>query len=91
MKGTIREDCLLALATQSVIYMKGGAGTLQEVFQDTAQNNYHTFPLGPGKSREFSLMVFYGNFWSQRCRSSLSSTLSMLRASLRCARNTRDG
>jgi predicted Rossmann-fold nucleotide-binding protein len=64
-QNSIREDGLLALATNGVIYMQGGAGTLQEVFQDTAQNRYHSFPQGPGKSGEFSPMVFYGPFWNK--------------------------
>lgn len=64
-QNSIREDGLLALATHGVMYMEGSAGTLQEVFQDTAQNYYHTFPDGPGKKGEFSPMVFYGEFWTK--------------------------
>jgi predicted Rossmann-fold nucleotide-binding protein len=64
-QNSIREDGLLALATNGIIYMKGGAGTLQEVFQDAAQNYYKTFPTGPGKTGEFSPMVFYGDFWTK--------------------------
>lgn len=64
-QNSIREDGLLAIATGGIIYMKGGAGTLQEVFQDTAQNYYKTFPTGPGKTGEFSPMVFYGDFWTK--------------------------
>ncbi|WP_316202897.1 MULTISPECIES: hypothetical protein [unclassified Bradyrhizobium] len=60
-QNSIREDGLLALATHGVIYMKGSAGTMQEVFQDAAQNFYHTFPLGQG---QFSPMVFFGAFWN---------------------------
>jgi predicted Rossmann-fold nucleotide-binding protein len=63
-QNSIREDGLLAIATSGIIYMKGGAGTLQEVFQDAAQNYYKTFPTGPGKTGEFSPMVFYGDFWT---------------------------
>lgn len=67
-QNSIREDGLLALATNGIIYMRGGAGTLQEVFQDTAQNYYKTFPTGPGKTGEFSPMVFYGDFWTKTIR-----------------------
>lgn len=61
-QNSIREDGLLALATHGVIYMRGSAGTMQEVFQDAAQNYYHSFPIGQG---QFSPMVFFGKFWTQ--------------------------
>ncbi|WP_137786721.1 hypothetical protein [Sphingomonas sp. 3P27F8] len=67
-QNSIREDGLLALATNGIIYMPGGAGTLQEVFQDAAQNYYKTFPTGPGKTGEFSPMVFFGDFWTTKIR-----------------------
>ena len=37
---SIREDGLLALATAGVVFAPGRAGTLQEIFQDAAQNAY---------------------------------------------------
>ena len=40
---SIREDMLLAIAKGGVIYAPGSAGTMQEVFQDAAQNHYRTF------------------------------------------------
>ena len=40
---SIREDGLLAIAKGGVIYSPGSAGTMQEVFQDAAQNHYRTF------------------------------------------------
>ncbi len=57
---SIREDGLLAVATSGVIYAEGGPGTLQEVFQDAAQNAYSTF--GPA-----SPMVFLdsGGAWTK--------------------------
>lgn len=39
---SIREDGLLAIAKGGVIYSPGSAGTMQEVFQDAAQNHYLT-------------------------------------------------
>ncbi len=42
-QNSIREDGLLALAKQGVIYSEGKAGTIQEIFQDGAQNYYETF------------------------------------------------
>ncbi len=47
----VREDGLLAIAKHGVVYAPGGAGTLQEVFQDAAQNAYQT-------QRWFSPMCF---------------------------------
>ena len=50
---SIREDGLLAIAKGGVIYSPGSAGTMQEVFQDAAQNHYKTFGYA-------SPMVFLG-------------------------------
>ena len=62
-QNSIREDGLLALATHGIIYTPGSAGTLQEVFQDAAQNFYHTFPTGRSAAGYFSPMVFLGEDW----------------------------
>ncbi len=51
VSNALREDGLLAIARHGVIYAPGGAGTLQEVFQDAAQNAYRT-------QRWFSPMCF---------------------------------
>jgi predicted Rossmann-fold nucleotide-binding protein len=40
---SIREDGLLALAEWGVVFAPGAAGTLQEIFQDTAHNSYQIF------------------------------------------------
>ncbi|MDH3753729.1 MAG: hypothetical protein OEU32_07635 [Acidimicrobiia bacterium] len=56
---SIREDGLLAIATGGVVFAPGSAGTVQEVFQDAAQNHYESF--GPP-----SPMVFLGTkFWTE--------------------------
>ena len=52
-QNSIREEGLLALAKQGVIFAEGKAGTIQEIFQDGAQNYYKTFEY-------FSPMVFLG-------------------------------
>lgn len=52
-ENAIREDNLLAIGAGGIIYTPGAAGTLQEVFQDAAQNHYET--VG-----EPSPMVFFG-------------------------------
>lgn len=40
---SIREDTLLAISIQGVIYCPGSAGTVQEIFADAAQNHYRTY------------------------------------------------
>jgi predicted Rossmann-fold nucleotide-binding protein len=49
---SIREDGLLAVATGGIVFAPGGAGTMQEIFQDAAQNAYNVFGRSP--------MVFLG-------------------------------
>ena len=39
----MREDTLLSIAKGGIIYSPGSAGTIQEIFQDAAQNHYETF------------------------------------------------
>jgi predicted Rossmann-fold nucleotide-binding protein len=59
-QNSIREDVLLALATNGVIYAPGKAGTLQEIFQDAAQNFYHS------EASRFSPMVFLDvTYWTE--------------------------
>ena len=49
----------MALAKGGVIYTPGSAGTMQEIFQDGAQNHYETFGFA-------SPMVFLGEeYWTQ--------------------------
>jgi predicted Rossmann-fold nucleotide-binding protein len=58
-QNSIREDGLLAIARQGILCMPGKAGTIQEIFQDAAQNYYETF--GP-----FSPMVLFGvAYWTK--------------------------
>ena len=40
---SLREDRILEIAKGGIIYSPGAAGTLQEIFQDGAQNHYETF------------------------------------------------
>ncbi|MES1974285.1 MAG: hypothetical protein V4472_17645 [Pseudomonadota bacterium] len=64
-QNSIREDGLLAAATDGIIYSQGSAGTLQEVFQDAAQNYYKSFPApAEAKKGRFSPMVFLGDYWT---------------------------
>lgn len=41
-ENSIREDILLTIAKGGIIYSPGSAGTMQEIFQDAAQNHYLT-------------------------------------------------
>ncbi len=56
---SIREDGLLAVARSGVIFTPGNAGTVQEIFQDAAQNHYRT-------AGGVSPMVFLGvEYWTR--------------------------
>jgi predicted Rossmann-fold nucleotide-binding protein len=44
---SIREDGLLAVATAGIVFAPGDAGTMQEIFQDAAQNAYKVFGRSP--------------------------------------------
>jgi predicted Rossmann-fold nucleotide-binding protein len=52
-ENSIREDSILSIAQGGIIFFPGSAGTLQEVFQDAAQNHYLTCGVA-------SPMVFVG-------------------------------
>lgn len=55
---SIREDGLLAIALAGVVFAPGSAGTIQEVFQDAAQNHYESFGYA-------SPMVFFDvDYWT---------------------------
>jgi predicted Rossmann-fold nucleotide-binding protein len=58
---SIREDVLLGLAANGIVFMEGRAGTMQEVFQDAAQNYYAS------DEQPFAPMVFFGKaFWCEK-------------------------
>jgi predicted Rossmann-fold nucleotide-binding protein len=44
---SIREAGMLAVATAGIVFAPGGAGTMQEIFQDGAQNAYRLFGRSP--------------------------------------------
>jgi predicted Rossmann-fold nucleotide-binding protein len=57
-QNSIREEGLLAIAQQGIVYAEGKAGTIQEIFQDAAQNYYKSFSY-------FSPMVLLGTeYWT---------------------------
>jgi len=39
---SVREDGLISVASHGIVYAPGSAGTIQEIFQDAAQNHYGT-------------------------------------------------
>jgi hypothetical protein len=49
---SVREDGLVTVGTGGILYVRGKAGTIQEIFQDAAQNYYKTV------ASRFSPMVF---------------------------------
>ena len=40
---SVREEGLLAIAKAGVVFSPGSAGTIQEIFQDAAQNHYRSY------------------------------------------------
>ena len=55
---SVREEGLLALAKGGIVYTPGSAGTIQEIFQDAAQNHYRSYGFA-------SPMVFLGReYWT---------------------------
>ena len=56
---SVREDILLSAAKGGIIYSPGSAGTLQEIFQDAAQNHYQSLGYP-------SPMVFLGEDYYSR-------------------------
>lgn len=56
---SIREEGLLALAKGGIIYSPGSAGTMQEIFQDLAQNHYVSYEMS-------SPMIFLDKrYWTE--------------------------
>ncbi len=56
---SIREDGILTIAQGGIIFTPGSAGTLQEIFQEAAQNHYLTFGIS-------SPMAFYNKqYWTE--------------------------
>jgi predicted Rossmann-fold nucleotide-binding protein len=56
---SVREEGVLAIGMYGVVYAPGSAGTIQEIFQDAAQNHYTTYQFA-------SPMVFLGEkYWTE--------------------------
>ena len=55
---SVREEGLLAIAKAGVVFSPGSAGTIQEIFQDAAQNHYRSYGHP-------SPMIFLGvDYWT---------------------------
>jgi predicted Rossmann-fold nucleotide-binding protein len=64
-QNSIREDGLLTIARQGIVFTQGSAGTLHEVFQDAEQNFYATDARGGGSL--FSPMIFLdADYWTKK-------------------------
>ncbi len=58
-ENSVREELILSIAVGGIIYTPGSAGTMQEIFQDAAQNHYLSAELS-------SPMIFLGkHFWTE--------------------------
>lgn len=58
-ENSLREEGLLALAQGGIVFAPGGAGTIQEIFQDACQNYYTTYKVK-------SPMIFYPrHYWTE--------------------------
>jgi len=56
---SVREDGLVSIARHGIIFTRGSAGTIQEVFQDACQNHYAMMGT-------ISPMIFLGRrFWTE--------------------------
>jgi predicted Rossmann-fold nucleotide-binding protein len=60
-ENSIREDGLLAIAKAGVIFAEGSAGTLQEIFQDAAQNHYRSVD----NTRSPMVFLDVDEFWTR--------------------------
>ncbi|MFS8067594.1 MAG: hypothetical protein ACMG6S_14620, partial [Byssovorax sp.] len=55
----MREEGVLAIGMYGIVFAPGSAGTIQEIFQDAAQNHYKTYDF-------VSPMVFLGKqYWTE--------------------------
>lgn len=58
---SVREDGLVTIAMNGLVFAEGSAGTIQEIFQDQTQNFYVT-------EGQISPMILFGDdYWKWRC------------------------
>ena len=58
-ENSVREEGLLAIASRGVIFAEGGAGTLQEIFQNACQNYYRTY-----RQAAVAMILFGSEYWN---------------------------
>jgi predicted Rossmann-fold nucleotide-binding protein len=60
---SLREDGLVTWANKGILYFEGNAGTVQEIFQDAAQNYY------PAPGTAATPMIFFNSngYWDRPC------------------------
>ena len=56
---SVREEGLLAIARYGVVFARGSAGTIQEIFQDAAQNHYRSYGV------RSPMVLLGGQFWRE--------------------------
>ena len=59
-QNSIREDALVTMATRGIIFAPGSAGTVQELFQDAAQNHY-----GTAKGLASPMVLLGSSYWTE--------------------------
>ena len=57
---SVREEGLVSLATHGIVFAPGAAGTVQEIFQDAAQNHYGTV-----KGLVSPMALFDVKYWTE--------------------------
>jgi predicted Rossmann-fold nucleotide-binding protein len=60
-ENSVREEGLLAIAKDGVVFAEGNAGTVQEIFQDACQNYYQTY-----FERASPMVLFGREYWTRR-------------------------
>ena len=60
-ENSLREEGLLALALGGVVFARGNAGTVQEVFQDACQNYYRTY-----QGTRSPMILLGRDYWNPR-------------------------
>ena len=57
---SVREDGLVTIATHGIVFAPGSAGTIQEIFQDAAQNHY-----GTANSTASAMVFMDEDYWTK--------------------------
>jgi predicted Rossmann-fold nucleotide-binding protein len=60
-ENSLREEHLLAVSSNGLIFAPGSAGTVQEIFQSACQVSYSTYT-----SNQFPMVLFGTDYWNRR-------------------------